>query len=138
MGPDGPPRASSDIGAGRRARAIHLDTGFLIGALRRGSAEDERLRQGLVRGEAVGSSAVNWTEFLCGPVQRHAIELAARVVDEPVALLAVDAAAAAKLFNLGRRRRGSLNDCMIAATALRANASLATTNPADLRGAHRV
>ena len=107
-------------------------------SLRRGSAEDERLRQGLVRGEAVGSSAVSWTEFLCGPVQRHAIELAARVVDEPVALLAVDAAAAAKLFNLGRRRRGSLNDCMIAATALRANASLATTNPADLRGAHRV
>ena len=86
----------------------------------------------------MGSSAVSWTEFLCGPVQRHAIELAARVVDEPVALLAVDAAAAAKLFNLGRRRRGSLNDCMIAATALRANASLATTNPADLRGAHRV
>ena len=138
MGPDGAPRASSDIGAGRRARAIHLDTGFLIGALRRGSAEDERLRQGLVRGEAVGSSAVSWTEFLCGPVQGHAIELAARVVDEPVALLAVDAAAAAKLFNLGGRRRGSLNDCMIAATALRANASLATTNPADLRGAHRV
>ena len=107
-------------------------------SLRRGSAEDERLRQWLVRGEAVGSSAVSWTEFLCGPVQGHAIELAARVVDEPVALLAVDAAAAAKLFNLGRRRRGSLNDCMIAATALRANASLATTNPADLRGAHRV
>ena len=84
----------------------------------------------------MGISAVSWTEFLCGPVQGHAIELAARVVGEPVALLAVDAAA--KLFNLGGRRRGSLNDCMIAATALRANASLATTNPADLRGAHRV
>jgi predicted nucleic acid-binding protein len=100
-------------------------------SLRRGSAEDERLRQWLVRGEAVGISAVSWTEFLCGPVQGHAIELAARVVGEPVALLAVDAAA--KLFNLGGRRRGSLNDCMIAATALRTNAPLATTNPADFR-----
>jgi hypothetical protein len=29
MGPDGAPRASSDIGAERRARVIHVDTGFL-------------------------------------------------------------------------------------------------------------
>jgi len=68
-----------------------------------------RLRQWLVRGEAVGISAVSWTEFLCGSVQGHAIELAARVVEEPVALLAVDAAAA-KLFNLGGRREQGTSD----------------------------
>ncbi len=63
----------------------------------------------------------------------HDVELAARVVDEPVALLARDAETAAELFNLAGRRRGSLNDCMIAATALRAGAALATTNLVDFR-----
>ena len=67
---------------------IHLDTGFLIGALRRGSAEDRRLREWLERSEPIGISAVGWAEFLCGPVDVHDVELAARVVDEPVALLA--------------------------------------------------
>lgn len=112
---------------------IHLDTGFLISALRRGSAEDRRLREWLAEGEPIGISAVSWTEFLCGPVAPHDVELATRVVDEPVALLAADAAIAAKLYNLAGRRRGSLNDCMIAATALRAAASVATTNVADFR-----
>lgn len=112
---------------------IHLDTGFLIGALRRGSIEDRRLREWLTRGEPIGISAVSWTEFLCGPVEAGDVELASRVVDEPVALLAGDAGLAAKLFNLAGRRRGSLNDCMIAAIALRADASLATTDVADFR-----
>jgi predicted nucleic acid-binding protein len=112
---------------------IHLDTGFLIGALRRGSPEDRRLRDWLTRGEAVGISAVSWTEFLCGPVDSKDVELAARVVDEPVPLVAVDAVSAAKLFNLAGRRRGSLNDCMIAATALRVRASLASSDLADFR-----
>lgn len=112
---------------------IHLDTGFLINALRRGSAEDRRLRAWLTQGEPIGISTVSWTEFLCGPVDADAVELAARVVDEPVALLASDAGVAAKLFNLAGRRRGSLNDCMIAATALRIDASIATTNLADFR-----
>ena len=112
---------------------IHLDTGFLISALRRGSSEDQRLREWLAQSQPIGISAVGWTEFLCGPMDAHDVELAARVVDEPVALLAGDAGIAAKLFNLAGRRRGSLNDCMIAATALRVGASVATTNLADFR-----
>jgi putative ABC transport system substrate-binding protein len=70
------------------------------------------------------------------PATADAVELAARVVDEPVALLASDAGVAAKLFNLADRRRGPLNDCMIAATALRMDASIATTNrlPSALTG----
>ena len=110
---------------------IHLDTGFLISALRRGSTEDRRLREWLAQGEPIGISTVSWTEFLCGPVDTRDVELAARVVNEPLALLTRDAGTAAELFNLAGRRRGSLNDCMIAATALRAGASLATTNLAD-------
>jgi predicted nucleic acid-binding protein len=112
---------------------IHLDTGFLIRALRRGSVEDARLRAWLALSEPIGISAVGWTEFLCGPVEPHDIELASQVVSEPLALLARDAGMAAKLFNIGGRRRGSLTDCMIAAVALRAGASVATSNPADFR-----
>lgn len=112
---------------------IHLDTGFLISALRRGSDEDRRLREWLAQSQPIGISAVSWAEFLCGPVDGPDVALAARVVNEPVALLAPDAAMAAELFNLAGRRRGSLNDCMIAATALRAGASIATTNLTDFR-----
>jgi predicted nucleic acid-binding protein len=112
---------------------IHLDTEFLINALRRGSAEDRQLREWLAQSQPIGISVVGWAEFLCGPVEVHHVELAARVVDEPVALLARDAGMAAELFNLAGGRRGSLNDCMIAATALRAGASVATTNLVDFR-----
>jgi len=66
---------------------IHLDTGFLISALRRGSAEDRRLREWLAQSQSIGISAVGWAEFLCGPVDVHDVELATRVVEEPVALL---------------------------------------------------
>lgn len=104
---------------------IHFDTGSLINALRRGSAGDRRLRGRLAQNQPLGISVVGWVEFLCGPVDVHDVELAARVVDEPVALLARDAGMAAELFNLAGRRLGSLNDCMIAATALRAGTSVA-------------
>jgi len=112
---------------------IHVDTGFLIGALRRGSIEDRRLRRWLSEGEPIGISAVSWAEFLCGPVEARDVELAGQVVDEPIPFLGIDAGASARLFNLTGRRRGSLNDCMIAAIALRVDASVATTNAADFR-----
>ena len=112
---------------------IHLDTSFLIRALVAGSAEDQGLRQWLSDGVPVGLSAIVWAEFLCGPVESHDVELAGRVIPEPVAFVSQDAHLAAGLFNLSGRRRGSLIDCMIAATAIRVGAKLATTNPADFR-----
>jgi predicted nucleic acid-binding protein len=112
---------------------IHLDTSFLIRALARGTVEDRRLRRWLVEGEALAVSAVSWVEFLCGPVQAAHVALAGRILEAPVPFLAEDAALAARLFALGGRRRGSLVDCMIAATAVRAGAVLATANPADFR-----
>lgn len=112
---------------------IVLDTGFLIRALARGSTQDARLREWLRDGEEVGMSAISWTELLCGPIEPEAVDLAARVVSRRVAFGEEDATLAARLFDDTGRRRGSLTDCMIAATALRLDAPLATENPADFR-----
>jgi predicted nucleic acid-binding protein len=105
----------------------------VIGALRRGSREDQRLRAWLAAGESIGMSVVTWTEFLCGPVADADVHLASRVVDDPEPLFAADAVVAARLFNAGGRRRGSLTDCMIAAVAIRVGAMLATTDADDFR-----
>jgi predicted nucleic acid-binding protein len=112
---------------------IQLDTSFLIRALVRGSAEDRRLRTWLTGATPLSISAIAWTEFLCGPLAPDTVELASRVAGEQVAFTSEDAVVAAHLFNVSGRRRGTLVDCMVAATAIRGNAELATANPADFR-----
>ena len=112
---------------------IHLDTGFLIKSLVRGSAEDHSLRDWLKAGEVVAMSAVAWAELFCGPLEPSHLELISRVVSERAPFLEEDAVLAARLFKESGRRRGSLMDCMIAASALRAGAPLATANARDFR-----
>jgi predicted nucleic acid-binding protein len=110
---------------------IHLDTGFLIRALVRGSVQDSKLRAWLRQSQNLGMSTVAWTEFLCGPLTANQTQLAARVVAVREPLTEAHAQLAAVLFNRSGRRRGSLADCLIAATAIQAGAALATTNPRD-------
>ncbi|MFQ5744597.1 MAG: type II toxin-antitoxin system VapC family toxin [Acidobacteriota bacterium] len=110
---------------------VHLDTSFLIRALVPDSEQDVRLRGWLRAGEPLAMSAIGWAEFLCGPIEEHHLELVARFLPERVPFLDDHATLAARLFNLTGRRRGSLMDCMIAATAVRAAALLATANPRD-------
>jgi predicted nucleic acid-binding protein len=112
---------------------IHLDTGFLIRALVRDSSKDIKLRNWLRSDTEVGMSSVAWGEFLCGPVEKSDIALAARIVSHRPPFGDEDAALAAHLFNISGRRRGTFMDCMIAAIALGVGASLATTNPEDFR-----
>lgn len=112
---------------------IHLDTSFLILALLRGSPQDDRLREWLRTGEPLGMSTIAWAEFLCGPVEPHYVGLADRVVSRRVSFEDEDATLTAQLFNQSGRRRGSLADCMIAASAVRHKAALATENPSDFR-----
>ena len=111
---------------------IHLDTNYLIGLAVPGSLPSQNVDKWLAAGEALAVSALVWTEFLNGPVSAEEIALVKAVIagqvlpfDERTATLA------AKLFNQGGRRRGSRFDGMIAASAILAEARLATENRAD-------
>ena len=112
---------------------IHLDTSFLIRALQPNTTEDKELRELLAAGRPLATSAIAWAEFLCGPLADRQIQAAMRLTSERVPFTEKDAALAAELFNDSGRRRNSLTDCMIAATALRCNAHLATSNQADFK-----
>lgn len=116
---------------GPRAAEVHLDTSFLIRALVAGSAEADALRRWITQGRRLAMSAVAWGEFLCGPLGEADADLASSVVRTIVPLDAEDASLAARLFNVGGRRRGTFPDCLVAAACLRAGGVLATANPAD-------
>jgi predicted nucleic acid-binding protein len=115
---------------------IHLDTSFLILALAKGTSEAKALRRWLAQSEPLTMSAIAWGEFLCGPVEGDAVELARRIVGEPIAFTAKHATEAAGIFNASGRKRGSFADCMIGAVAIAAGARLATSNLADFRRLH--
>jgi len=110
---------------------IHLDTSFLIRALARGLPEDRRLH-GWLRSQ-VGDEFHQLGRIPVWAGRGGASRLARRIIADPIAFLGTDAALTARLFNQTGRRRGSLTDCMIAATAMRIGAPLATANPEDFR-----
>jgi predicted nucleic acid-binding protein len=110
---------------------IHLDTSFLIRAGVPATPEDRALRRWRRKQEVVRISSVAWAEYLCGPLSAQSVESAAELLGEPSVFDALDATLAAHLFNISGRRRGTLPDCMIAAIAMNAGASLATSNRLD-------
>ena len=112
---------------------IHLDSSFLVRATQSGSPEDRALTGWDAAGKNFAISAVAWAEFLCGPLDRAELNFAAGVIDRYIDFAPAQAEIAARLFNLSGRRRGSLADCMIAATAIAENAPIATTNERDFR-----
>ena len=114
-----------------QVRMIHLDTSFLIRALAMGSPEDRKLRGWIGEGKILGMSTVAWVELLCGPLKQSEMEWATEIVGQRQDFTPEHAELAARLFNESGRRRGSLIDCMIAATALVADAPIATANAAD-------
>jgi predicted nucleic acid-binding protein len=91
------------------------------------------LRGWLRAAEELGMSTVAFAEFLCGPVEANHADLVMQIVPNLVSFDREDTTVAARLFNVGGRRRGSFVDCMIAASALRLGAALATENPDDFR-----
>ena len=110
---------------------IHLDTNFLIQALRPGTQEETKLRQWLQGGEPLGLSVVAWAEFLCGPLTPEDAVQAETLFPAIDELQPADARKSAELFNGTGRRSRSLADCLIAAVALRCGADVATANRSD-------
>src|SRR5437667_9039647 len=113
---------------------IHLDTNYLIGLLVKGSAEALEVDGWLAAGELLAASAIAWTEFLNGPVTLLEVSLAEAVLQSRIIPFGqAEAALAAELFNRTGRRRGSRFDCLIASTAIRAQAQVATINQSDFK-----
>jgi predicted nucleic acid-binding protein len=110
---------------------IHLDTNYLIRSLVPKTEQAAKLDSWILAGETISTSAMAWTEFLCGPLSPTQTSAALAVLAAVESVTASDAVLAADLFNKSGRRRGSLADCIIAAVALRSGASLATDNRTD-------
>ena len=112
---------------------VHLDTCFLIRALVPGSTEDQTLRAWLRNRVKISIGTIAWAEFLCGPLTEGDCVLARRLVGPPLPFAETDAAAAARLFNTSGRKQSTFMDCLIAASAMRDGAALATTNQDDFQ-----
>jgi len=108
---------------------ILLDTNYLIRCLVADSGEWERVSNWSKNGEQLATSAICWHEFLCGPVTEQQSALVLSLLQGGILPLGEDEAAeAAKLFNAVNRQRALRVDCLIAATAIVAGVSLATSN----------
>ena len=112
---------------------VHVDTNFLVAALRPNSAQESQVNAWLLGGEGLGISSVAWAEYLCGPLDATGEAIARQMFPSPEALLSSDAEKAAQLFNLTGRRSRSLADCMIAAVAIHSGAKMATINAAHFQ-----
>ena len=86
---------------------------------------------GLRANEPLVMSAMAWAEFLCGPLDAGDEALARALLRTIEPLTAEDAEQGAKLFNVTGRRSRTLADCLIAATAIRCGAPVATANVED-------
>jgi predicted nucleic acid-binding protein len=113
---------------------ICLDTNYLIRGLLKGAPESAKLIQWYQSGEVLLSAAPAWYEFLCGPVTEPQVNgIRAFLSGGISAFEELQATEAARLFNrIGRIRRLRI-DAMIAATAVVAGASLATSNTEDFK-----
>lgn len=112
---------------------IHFDTNFLVSATVSGSPSHQKFQQWSSTAEAFGISTIAWAEYLCGPLDPQGEAIARQICPSPEGFLTLDAVKAADLFNKTGRRSRSLADCMIAATAIRCQARLATINVNDFK-----
>jgi predicted nucleic acid-binding protein len=88
----------------------------------------------MAAGQNFATSAIAWTEFLNGPATPLEVSRAEAVLQSRIiAFGQKEAALAADLFNKTGRRRGSRFDCLIAATAIIAQAEMATANQSDFK-----
>ena len=110
---------------------ICLDTNYLILGLVAGSRESGELAAWVAAGEQLVAPSMVWFEFLCGPVTEVQVRTMRAFLHELTPFDEPQAIVAANLFNAAARRRSTRVDAMIAATAIVADAALATNNAAD-------
>lgn len=91
------------------------------------------LQQWVIAGESVSIDSLAWGEFLCGPLATDDEFRARQLFPSPEPILTSDAELAARLFNVTGRRTRSFADCVIAATAIRVGARVATCNHSDFK-----
>jgi predicted nucleic acid-binding protein len=73
-----------------------------------------------------------WAEYLCGPLSSEERDLSWQLIQgATVPLESFVAELGAQFFNSSGRRRGSLADCLIAATAVNHNATFLTLDNSD-------
>jgi predicted nucleic acid-binding protein len=90
------------------------------------------LRNWLLQGEVFSASAIAWAEFLNGPLtSQNKLDGKFLIQGRVLSFGLTEAEIAAQLFNHAKRRRGSMPDCLIAATAIGAKVPLATYNRKD-------
>jgi len=110
---------------------ICLDTNYLILGLVPGSREGAHLRTWITEGTPLVAPSAVWFEFLCGPVSGRQVETMRAFLHDLIPFGESHARLAAELFNEAGCRRSTRVDAMIAATAMVADAPLATNNAAD-------
>lgn len=110
---------------------ICLDANYLILGLVAGSRESGELAAWVAAGEQLVAPSLVWFEFLCGPVTDAQLRTMRAFLHELTPFDEPQAIVAANLFNAAARKRSTRVDAMIAATAIVADAALATNNAAD-------
>lgn len=111
---------------------IHFDTNYLIQyAGGKSDSLSEQVLQWIEQGYALHVSAMAWAEFRCGPLTEEDYDLISEIIAGVVPITKELANEAGHLFEVTGRRPRSLADCLIAATAIREKAPLATKNRAD-------
>ena len=113
---------------------IHLDTNYLIGLLVKGSSQAQEVDRWLADGQILATSSIAWTEFLNGPVTPLEVTRVESILQSRIVSFGpAEAVLAADLFNKTGRRRGSRFDCLVASTAILAQAEVATANQSDFK-----
>ena len=114
------------------ASIIHLDTNFLIYFVGGGNQEViENVDTWLREGATIHISAMAWAEFQCGPLFPEEKASALNLFSSIIPITEDIATEAGHVFHKTGRRSRSLADCLIAATAIRHHATLATVNRSD-------
>lgn len=113
---------------------IHLDSNFLIALADAADPHRAAAMRLMQSAPDAAVSSLAWWEFVCGPVSEEGTLLVQRLLPGGIVPFAeVHGTMAARLFNAAGRARRFKFDSLIAATAILANAELATVNPADFQ-----